>query len=197
MFELHAKIMFLCVSHGNANGVGVNGEGVKTIKAIKAIKTIKTIQTPKKCMRTRKRSNSYRKTIGKLQFNDLRRIPKKKGAAAERRRTLFLSITLYSLNCSFSIVFQQLFDSFLVRMHVFCLCIVFIVFIAFIVLTPSPLTPTPLAFLNMVPTVNFVLKQRSFNCLRNYLLLWHRVTVATLLEWAHELVKFSKSQKAQ
>ncbi len=42
-------------------------------------------------------------------------------------------------------------------------------------------------------TVNFVLKQRSFNCLRNYLLLWHRVTVTALLEWAHELVKFSKS----
>ena len=67
-----------------ANGVGVNGEGVKTIKAIK---TIKTIQTPKTCMRTRKLSNSYRKTIEKLQFNDLRRIPKKRGAAAEGRRT--------------------------------------------------------------------------------------------------------------
>ena len=35
------------VLHRNANGVGVNGDGVKTIKAIK------TIQTPKTCMRTR------------------------------------------------------------------------------------------------------------------------------------------------
>ena len=56
--------------HRNANGVGVNGEGVKTIKAIKTIKTIKTIQTPKTCMRTRKLSSSYRKTIEKLQFNE-------------------------------------------------------------------------------------------------------------------------------
>ena len=30
-------------------------------------------------------------------------------------------------------------------------------------------------------TVNFVLKQRSFNCLRNYLLLWHRVTVTVYM----------------
>ena len=89
--------------HRNANGVGVNGEGVKTIKAIK---TTKTIQTPKTGMRTRKLSNSYRKTIEKLQFNDLRRIPKKRGAAAERRRPLLLSITLYSLICSISIVFR-------------------------------------------------------------------------------------------
>ena len=50
-------------------GVGVNGEG-EGVKTIKAIKTIKTIQTPKTCMRTRKLSNSYRKTIGKLQFNE-------------------------------------------------------------------------------------------------------------------------------
>ena len=85
----------LNLSHRNANGVGVNGEGVETIKAIK---TIKTIQTPKTCMRTRKLSNSYRKTIEKLQFNDLRRIPKKRWAAAAGRRPLFLSITLYSLN---------------------------------------------------------------------------------------------------
>ena len=83
-------------------GVGVNGEGVKTIKAIKIIKTI---QTPKTCMRTRKRSNSDRKTIEQLQFNDLRRIPKK-GGAAERRRPLFLSIALYLLNFSFPIVFR-------------------------------------------------------------------------------------------
>ena len=55
--------------HRDANGEDVNGEGVKTIKAIK------TIHTPKTCMRTRKLSNSYRKPIEKLQFNDLRRIP--------------------------------------------------------------------------------------------------------------------------
>ncbi len=54
-------------SHRNANGDGVNGEGVKTIKAVK---TIKTIQTPKTYMRTRKLSNRYRKTIEKLQLNE-------------------------------------------------------------------------------------------------------------------------------
>ena len=48
----------MAVFHRNANGVAVNGEGVKTIKAIK---TITTIQAPKTCMRTRKLSNSYRK----------------------------------------------------------------------------------------------------------------------------------------
>ena len=119
LFPRDVLVLILQVKvHRNANGVGVNGEGGKTIKAIKTIKTIQTIQTiqtvqtiqtiqtPKTCMRTRKLSNSYRKTIEKLQFNDLRIIPKKRGAAAERRRPLFLSITPYSLNCSFSIVFR-------------------------------------------------------------------------------------------
>ena len=81
--------------HRDANGVGVNGEGVKTIKAIK---TIKTIQTPKTCMRTRKLSNSYRKTIEKLQLNDLRRNPKKRGGGGGTPPPLFLSITLYLMN---------------------------------------------------------------------------------------------------